>query len=94
MTNDAARSAQSPARSRPAARRPARQDNAARRSIRHLADECAYEHWHRMLFARFLAENDLLIEPESGVALSLDECREFAREKRRRLAGSGEQFRA
>src|SRR5476649_1781687 len=29
--------------------------------IGHLAHECAYEHWHRMLFARCLAENDLLI---------------------------------
>src|SRR5438093_72626 len=25
-----------------------------------LVAESAYEHWHRMLFARFLAENDLL----------------------------------
>lgn len=50
-------------------------------TIHHLASECAYEHWHRMLFARFLAENNLLIEPESGVALSLDECRELAREQ-------------
>ncbi|MDJ0448833.1 N-6 DNA methylase [Methylocystis sp. JR02] len=48
----------------------------------HLAQECAYEHWHRMLFARFLAETDLLIEPESGVAISLDEVQELAREKR------------
>ena len=46
-----------------------------------LTQECAYEHWHRMLFARFLAESDLLIEPESGMAISLDECRELAREK-------------
>lgn len=50
-------------------------------TIAHLASECAYEHWHRMLFARFLAENNLLIEPESGVALSLDDCRELAHEK-------------
>jgi hypothetical protein len=34
-----------------------------------------------MLFARFLAETDLLIEPESGVAITLDEVRELAREK-------------
>ena len=34
-----------------------------------------------MLFARFLAENDLLIEPESGVAITLDEVQELAREK-------------
>ena len=46
-----------------------------------LMQECAYEHWHRMLFARFLAETDLLIEPESGVAISLDEARELAREQ-------------
>ncbi len=50
-------------------------------SIRHLAQECAYEHWHRMLFSRFLAESNLLIEPESGVAISLDECRELARQQ-------------
>ncbi len=46
-----------------------------------LAQECAYEHWHRMLFARFLAETDLLIEPESGVAITLEEVQELAREK-------------
>ena len=46
-----------------------------------LVQECAYEHWHRMLFARFLAETDLLIEPDSGVAITLDEVREFAREQ-------------
>src|SRR5688572_21966704 len=32
-------------------------------NIDHLKHEVAYEHWHRMLFARFLAENNLLIEP-------------------------------
>jgi hypothetical protein len=46
-----------------------------------LVAECAYEHWHRMLFARFLAENDLLIEPTHGVAITLDECKELAREQ-------------
>jgi hypothetical protein len=46
-----------------------------------LVQECAYEQWHRMLFARFLAETDLLIEPESGVAITLDEVQELAREK-------------
>ena len=50
-------------------------------AIHRLLRECAYEHWHRMLFARFLAESDLLIEPESGVPISLEECRELAREK-------------
>ena len=58
--------------------------------IAHLAHEVAYEHWHRMLFARFLAENDLLIAKEYGVAVSLQDCRELAREKGKdpwRLAG-------
>ena len=49
--------------------------------IDRLVGECAYEQWHRLLFARFLAENDLLVEPSSGMALSLDECRELARER-------------
>ncbi len=49
--------------------------------VERLAHEVAYEHWHRMLFARFLAENDLLIEPDSGVAVSLTDCEELAREQ-------------
>ncbi|MBI4517719.1 MAG: SAM-dependent DNA methyltransferase [Deltaproteobacteria bacterium] len=49
--------------------------------IARLKTECAYEHWHRMLFARFLAETALLIEPETGVAISLAECQELARER-------------
>ncbi|MFY9781635.1 MAG: N-6 DNA methylase [Candidatus Baltobacteraceae bacterium] len=48
--------------------------------ISHLVQECAYEHWHRRLFARFLAETDLLIEPTSGVPISLDEAQELARD--------------
>ena len=47
--------------------------------IDRLAHEVAYEHWHRMLFARFLAENNLLIEPTHGVAISMEECEELAR---------------
>ena len=46
--------------------------------INHLVHECAYEHWHGMLFARFLANNHLLIEPEMGVAITLDECEKLA----------------
>ena len=49
--------------------------------IGNLVRQCAYEHWHRMLFARFLAENDLLIEPTSGVSVSIDECGELAQER-------------
>ena len=41
--------------------------------IDHLAHEVAYEHWHRMLFAAdSLAESSLLIEPDSGVAITMD----------------------
>ena len=50
-------------------------------AIDHLVHECAYEHWHGMLFARFLAENRLLIEPEIGVAITLNECEELAKEE-------------
>ena len=49
-------------------------------TIDRLLHECAYEHWHRMLFARFLAENHLLIEPSSGVAITMEECEELARD--------------
>ena len=49
-------------------------------NIDHLTDECAYEHWHRMLFARFLAENSLLIEPQEKMAISLSEAEELAKE--------------
>ena len=45
-----------------------------------LIEEVAYEHWHRMLFARFLAENNLLMypDPDSPVAVSLEECEDLA----------------
>lgn len=56
-----------------------RDDRRGVQGIDRLATECAYEHWHRMLFARYLAECELLIEPQSGVAISLAECEELAR---------------
>jgi hypothetical protein len=43
-----------------------------------LIQAVAYERWHQLLFARFLIENDLLLHPEHGVALSLDEVKELA----------------
>ena len=52
-----------------------------RQGIDHLVHECAYEHWHSMLFARFLAENHLLIEPTTGIAVTLEECEELAQEE-------------
>ena len=45
--------------------------------IDQLTEELAYEYWHRMLFARFLAENNLLMHPD-GVAVTLAECDELA----------------
>ena len=42
-------------------------------SIDRLVHECAYEHWHGMLFARFLAENNLLIASEWGDVSVLSE---------------------
>ena len=46
--------------------------------IKHLAEKLAYDQWHRLLFARYLLENDLLISPEHGVAVSLHDCEELA----------------
>lgn len=43
-----------------------------------LAGECAYEQWHRLLFARFLAENNLLIHPEYQAPVTLEDCEELA----------------
>lgn len=57
-----------------------RDERAGTQATGKLAREVAYEAWHRMLFARFLAENRLLIHPELGVAVSLDECEELAAE--------------
>ncbi len=48
--------------------------------IDHLVGECAYEFWHRMLFARFLAENGLLIESQENIVISLAEAEELAKE--------------
>src|SRR5271166_2213732 len=45
--------------------------------IDQLTQQLAYEYWHRMLFARFLAENHLLMHPD-GVAVTLAECEELA----------------
>ena len=46
-----------------------------------LVEEVAYAQWHRMLFARFLAENNLLVHPEAKVAVTLEECEELADEE-------------
>ncbi len=45
-----------------------------------LVEEVAYEHWHRMLFARFLAENALLMypDPDGPVPVTLQDCEDLA----------------
>jgi len=43
-----------------------------------LVEEIAYEHWHRMLFARFLAENNLLMYgDEDPIDIDLETCQEL-----------------
>ena len=46
--------------------------------IKHLAEKLAYDQWHRLLFARYLLENNLLISPEHEVSVTLDDCEELA----------------
>jgi len=57
-------------------------DSKGEQSIRHLTELAAYEHWHRLLFTRFLTENHLLISDEENgsVPITLDECEELAPE--------------
>lgn len=55
-----------------------KQDN-GRQATHKLVTEVAYEHWHRMLFARFLEQNNLLMYDEY-TSLSLDECNELAQD--------------
>jgi len=66
-----------------------KQDKSGRLAIDRLVHECAYEHWHRMLFARFLAENGLLIEPDDNMPISLEEAEELAREEGERRKAEG-----
>lgn len=47
-----------------------------KQEVQHLVQEVAYQHWHRMLFARFLADNNLLMY--DGVAVTIEECDELA----------------
>ena len=60
-----------------------RQGTSGMQELAHLIEETAYQHWHRMLFARFLAENNLLMypDPDHPVAVTLDECEEMAKDE-------------
>ncbi len=51
-----------------------------KRSVKNLSYELAYESWHKMLFAKFLEANHLLMHPE-GVAVTLEDCEELAKEE-------------
>ena len=46
-----------------------------------LEEAAAYEHWHRMLFGRFLVERNLLIHPTLGVPISRGDLKELAEEE-------------
>ena len=43
-----------------------------------LIAECAYEQWHRLLFARFLAESNLLLHPQFRAPVTLQDCEELS----------------
>ena len=66
----------------------------AEQEVGRLGHEIAYEHWHRMLFARFLAENGLLVDPAHEIPVSLDECRDIARESHRDIWAVAAEFAA
>ena len=55
-----------------------KQDN-KQQGITRLVTEAAYQHWHRMLFARFLEQNHLLMYDEH-TSLSLAECNELVQD--------------
>ncbi len=60
----------------------ARDPRTGTQKIDHLVEVAAYEHWHRLLFTRFLTENNLLITDEANgsVPVTLEECEELAPE--------------
>lgn len=49
-------------------------------TMEHLTYELAYETWHKMLFAKFLEANDLLIYAD-GVAVTMEDCEQLAKEE-------------
>ena len=60
----------------------ARDERSGKQELKRLAEEAAYEHWHRLLFTRFLAENHLLITDAANgsVPVTLEDCEELASE--------------
>lgn len=58
-------------------------NEAVEQGLPFLVEELAYEAWHRMLFARFLAENELLTHPELGIPVSTEDLFALAAEEGR-----------
>lgn len=60
-----------------------RHPKSGKQHIDRLTEEVAYEHWHRMLFARFLAENNLLVypDPDQPIPVTLEECEDLAKDE-------------
>jgi hypothetical protein len=55
--------------------------NNGKQEINHLAYELAYEYWHKMLFAKFLETNNLLIHSKMKVPVSMEDCEAVAKEE-------------
>jgi len=54
--------------------------SSGQQQIDQLAYELAYEYWHKILFAKFLEANSMLIHPD-GVSVTMEECEELAKEE-------------
>lgn len=59
-------------------------ERSGQQNIDHLTEAVAYEQWHRLLFTRFLTENNLLLMPDehggTPVPVTVEECEELAAE--------------
>ena len=50
------------------------------KNLKHLIEKIAYDHWHRLLFSRFLLENNMLLHPEHRVPLDFNDIANLATE--------------
>jgi hypothetical protein len=55
-------------------------ERSGKQEIKHLSEDAAYEHWHRLLFTRFLAENNMLHDDDlvTPSPVTLEDCEELA----------------
>ena len=55
-------------------------ERSGKQEIKRLSEDAAYEHWHRLLFTRFLAENNMLHDddPVTPSPVTLEDCEELA----------------